>query len=162
MNTKEIYESLKEQFKDKILGYNEVPVDCFITIDKTSLPEIAKFLRDNPKLYLDNLMCLSGMDYPATAGQVPEHFTVVYHLFSTKHLHKITLKADAPKDNPLVPSVYNIWPIAREYEREAYDLFGIKFGGHPNLTRILLPDDWEGHPLQKDYQFPKSYHGIPC
>jgi NADH-quinone oxidoreductase subunit C len=180
MNPKEIYEALKAEYHDKVLSYNEVQgpptgeagdpserppdsiragtlvrADSFILLDAKNLPEIASYIKNNPKYYMDSLMCLSGVDYP-------EHFTVVYHLYSTKNNHKIVLKVNTSKNVPLIPSVYNVWPAAEPYEREAYDLFGIKFENHPNMTRILMPDDWEGHPLRKDYQYPKDYHGVIC
>jgi len=155
MNSKEIYELLKTEFKDKILEYIETTKDPFVVIEKGFLLVVAKFLRNNPSLLMDSLMCLSGVDYP-------DKMTVVYHLFSTKHLHKLVLKVNTTKDNLLIPSVSHIWQTANTHEREAYDLFGIKFEGHPNLTRILLPDDWEGYPMRKDYQYPETYHGIPC
>jgi len=85
---------------------------------------------------------------------------LVYNLFSMKHRHKIALRVDLPRDNPRVPSVESVWRTADWHEREAYDLFGIHFEGHPDLRRILCPDDWEGYPLRKDYVVQEYYHGI--
>jgi len=89
-----------------------------------------------------------------------DRFEVVYHLASLSHGHRIVLKAIVPRDDPHIASVAAIYPTANWHERETYDLMGIVFDGHPDLRRILLPDDWEGHPLRKDYVFPESYHGI--
>ena len=111
------------------------------------------FLRDSEDLHFDYLVDLCGMDYGDNLG-------VVYHLYSMKHKHRIVIKVIIPKDNPLVPTVENIWRTADWHEREAWDMFGIKFDGHHNLIRILNPYDWEGHPLRKDYQTPDEYHGM--
>ncbi|MBI4834208.1 MAG: NADH-quinone oxidoreductase subunit C [Planctomycetes bacterium] len=153
MNTKEIYDLLKAKFNGKVLAYNEPPKDAFIVVDAKSLPEITTFLKDDGQLLMDSLVCLSGVDYP-------DRFSVAYHLFSTKKLHKTVIKVNTDRENPSVPTVSNVWPGAVSYERETFDLFGIIFYGHPNLERLLMPDDWEGYPLRKDYKFPAFYHGI--
>jgi NADH-quinone oxidoreductase subunit C len=85
---------------------------------------------------------------------------VVYHLASVVHNHKIVLKAICTKENPHVQSVADVWGTANWHEREAFDLIGIVFDGHPDLRRILLPYDWEGHPLRKDYKVPEFYNGM--
>jgi NADH-quinone oxidoreductase subunit C len=100
-------------------------------------------------------MCLSGVDYGA--GQ---SLGVVYHLQSMTLMHQIVLKVELPRVSPSVPSEALIWRTADWHEREAYDLFGIRFEGHPDLRRIFLPDDWEGHPLRKDYVVQEFYHDI--
>src|SRR5262249_26257934 len=112
------------------------------------------FLRDDPAMQFDFMMCLSGVDY--TKGMLG----VVYHLTSMQHRHKITLKVDVPADNPVLPSVTPVWGSANWHEREAFDMFGLKFTGHPDLRRILLPDDWDGYPLRKDYKVPEFYQGM--
>lgn len=119
-----------------------------------SFGKVAAYLAKDDHLGFDSLMCLSGMD-------LGEELQVVYHLFSIKHKHKVTLKVNVPKDSPKVPSVEGIWSTAGWHEREAFDLFGIEFEGHSDLRRILMPEDWVGHPLRKDYQAPKEYRGIP-
>ncbi len=128
--------------------------DAHLEVPRESLLQVAKLLRQDPALAFDSLMCLSGVDRP-------EHLEAVYHLFSFTHRYRVTLKVRCPKDDPQIPSVSQIWPTANWHEREAYDLLGIKFTGHPDLRRILLPDDWEGHPLRKDYQPPAFWHDIP-
>ncbi|RJP77700.1 MAG: NADH-quinone oxidoreductase subunit C [Candidatus Zixiibacteriota bacterium] len=128
--------------------------DPHLEVPREILPQAARLLRDDPDLAFDSLMCLSGLDRP-------DSLEVVYNLFSFKHLHKVTLKTRCPKDDPAIPTVSPLWPTADWHEREAYDLIGIQFTGHPDLRRILLPDDWEGHPLRKDYQAPALWHDIP-
>jgi NADH-quinone oxidoreductase subunit C len=99
-------------------------------------------------------MCLSGVDY------AKDVLGVVYHLCSMTKRHKITLKADVPAADPRLPSVVSVWPSAGWHEREAYDMFGILFTGHPDLRRILLPEDYPGHPLRKDFKVPEFYQGM--
>lgn len=116
-----------------------------VQVDPDGLLEVAAWLREDG---FDLLLDVGGVDYLPRQPR----FEVVYHLLDTAALRRIRLRV-SPKDdeNPEVPSVASIWPVAAAPEREVYDLFGITFSGHPNLTRILMPDDWEGHPLRKDY-----------
>ncbi len=154
MNTTEIFELLREKFKDAIIDLvDNPPSDSFINVVPEKLFDICLELRDNPDFDFDYLMCLSGVDFPT-------NLQVVYHLYSLNKKHKIVLKVTVPKENPKVPSVERIWRSADWHEREAYDLFGIIFEGHHNLIRILLPYDWEGYPLRKDYKEPETYHGM--
>lgn len=153
MTEKEIFENLKGKFKDSILEFNEEAVQPFINLKTEQVDKICTYLRDDEKLQFDGLMNLSGVDYP-------EELEVVYHLFSYSLNHKITLKAKVSKDKPDIPSVAMIWRTADWHEREVYDLFGVVFKDHPDLRRILLPDDWEGYPLRKDYVTPQTYEGI--
>jgi NADH-quinone oxidoreductase subunit C len=111
------------------------------------LVETARFCKLDPRLDFKMLHCLSGVDYG-------DHLTSVVHLFSLTHKHWLVLKAECPKDDPSIPSVANVWRTADWHEREAFDLLGILYEGHPNLKRILLSEDWEGHPLRKDYVMP--------
>ncbi|MFA6542090.1 MAG: NADH-quinone oxidoreductase subunit C, partial [Bacteroidota bacterium] len=85
---------------------------------------------------------------------------VTYHLYSMVHRHKFVLKVEVPTDAPNIPSVESVWKTANWHEREAFDMYGIQFSGHPDLRRILLPDDWEGYPLRKDYEVPEFYNGM--
>jgi len=98
-------------------------------------------------------MSLSGVDYK-------EGLAVAYHLYSMKHRHAVGLKTMLPREAPSLPTVDDVWPAANFQEREAFDLLGIVFEGSKDLRRILLPPDWEGHPLRKDYKYPEFYHGI--
>jgi NADH-quinone oxidoreductase subunit C len=155
MTAEEIFQRLKEKFGDKILDFDGEALDPYAKVVPDAMTEIALYLRDDPDLYFDHLMCLSGVDYgPA------ENLGVVYHLNSLKHLHKFCLKVDVPREEPKVASVESVWRTADWHERECYDMFGIVFEGHPDLRRILCPDDWEGWPLRKDYVVEEFYHGI--
>ncbi len=129
------------------------PVDPYIKISPNHILGAAKFLRDDEELLFDFLSCLSGVDLKG-------RLAAVYQLFSMVKRHKITLKVEVPTDAPTIQSVESIWRTANWHEREAFDLFGITFIGHPDLRRILLPYDWEGHPLRKDYQVPEYYNGM--
>ena len=125
------------------------------------LVDVCRFLRDDKRYYFDFLSDIAAADYH------PEgYFEVVYHLASIPYQTQLTLKVKLPAERstdtlPELPSVSEVWKTAEWHEREAYDLMGIFFTGHPDLRRILMPDDWEGFPLRKDYEDPESYHGIP-
>jgi len=154
MEAKEIYEKLLSKFDDGILEFKEdKTIDPYIKIKPEILPDLCFELRDNEDFLFDYLVNLTGMDYGKDLG-------VVYHLYSMKHKHRIVLKVDLNRDNPVIPSIEMIWKTANWHEREAYDMFGIIFEGHPFLVRILTPYDWEGYPLRKDYVTPEYYHGI--
>jgi NADH-quinone oxidoreductase subunit C len=173
MTAAEILAALEAKFGGRIKSKNLEAIDPFAVVDAADLPEVCRFLRDDDRLRFDLLNCVSGVDYlepdpkkAAKAGFEP-HVEVVYHLSSFRHRHRFVLKVILPrwKDGqagaiPEVPSVTGLWRTADWHERETYDLVGVRFTGHPNLTRILLAEDWEGHPLRKDYEFPLEYHGI--
>jgi NADH-quinone oxidoreductase subunit C len=173
MTASDIIASLDQQFGAKIKSKNAEAFDPFIVVEAADLIEVCRFLRDDGRLKFEILNCISGIDYleldpkkVAKAGFEP-HVEVVYHLQSFTHRHRFTIKVtlprwknDKPGDIPEVPSVTSIWPAADWHEREVYDLSGIRFNGHPDLRRILLSEDWIGHPLRKDYEFPLEYHGI--
>jgi len=174
MTAQEVYKQLVEKFgEEAITGLNTEAIDHWIEVAPSQLLEVAQYLKSDPALKFDSLTNLCGVDYmeqdAARAKKFPyePHIEVVYHLFSMTHHHKVTMKVKTPrwKDDvegqlPEVPSVSSVWAIADWHEREAYDLVGINFLGHPNLVRILCIDDWVGHPLRKDYEMPKEYHGI--
>lgn len=127
----------------------------FVRVNPARVVEIATFLRDDPDLRMDYLSCLSGVDFPER-GQIE----VVYHLASVARRHRVTLKAALPREAPRIGTVETVWPAANWHERECYDLLGVVFEGHSDPRRILLPDDWEGHPLRKDYKTQAFWHGI--
>lgn len=155
MIPQEIHEKLTARFGDAIRSAKlDGVIDPFITVEPGRVQEVALFLRDAEELLFDALMCLTGMDH--TKGKLG----VVYHLHSMKWGHKITLKVELPAENPHCQSVESVWKTANWHEREAYDMLGIVFDGHPDLRRILMPYDWEGHPLRKDYQVPEYYNGM--
>ena len=126
-----------------------------VAIRPVALAPIAAFAKSDPELAFDCLSNQSGVDYPAR-GEIQ----VVYHLFSYRHRHAITLKVGASRDAPRLATVSTVWRTAIWQEREIFDLLGVEFTGHPDLRRILLPEDWVGHPLRKDYVEPTEYHGI--
>ena len=117
-----------------------------IRVFKEHLVEACFFLRDTPGLEYDFLTDLTAVDYPAR----PLRFDVVLHLYSMTQNHLLRVKA-AVAEGETIPTVYPVWKTANWQERETFDMFGIVFEGHPDLRRILLPEDWEGHPLRKDY-----------
>ncbi len=154
MTPTEIHERLRAEFGDAITEAKLDALQPWIQIAPDKIDGVCRTLYGDEALGFDYLMCLSGVDYNnGTLG-------VVYHLSSLKHKHKIVLKTMVPKDNPHVASVSAIWGTANWHEREAFDLVGIVFDGHPDLRRILLPDDWEGHPLRKDYKVQEFYNGM--
>ena len=155
MIPQEIFDSLKSRFGDALFDAKlEGVIDPFIKVTSGKINDVCLFLRDQEKMHFDTLNLLTGMDY--TGGKLG----VVYHLSSTKLLHKIVLKVEVPADNPHVQSVESVWKTADWHEREAFDMFGLIFDGHPDLRRILMPDDWEGYPLRKDYKVPEYYNGM--
>jgi len=117
-----------------------------VLLRKEDLVEVCRFLKEDASLRMDLLSNLCGVDYPDRA----QRFEVVYHLFSISKLHRINLKVQVADREP-VPTVTGVWRTANWHEREAFDLLGIPFEGHPDLRRILMPDDWQGHPLRKEY-----------
>jgi NADH-quinone oxidoreductase subunit C len=100
--------------------------------------------------------CLTGVDWPDKS-----EIHVVVHLFSYTHKHRVVLKVALPRESATMPTLSTVWSAANWQERECWDLLGVHFEGHPDLRRIMLPDDWEGHPLRKDYKQKAEYHGIP-
>jgi NADH-quinone oxidoreductase subunit C len=169
----EIVAILQEQFGDRIRGKNLEAIDPFVVVDAADLLEVCRFLKADERLYFDLLNCVSGVDYlepdakkAAKAGFEP-HLEVVYHLSSFRHRHRFVVKLILPRwkngkpgEIPEVPSVNSLWRAADWHEREVFDLVGVFFTDHPNLSRILLAEDWVGHPLRKDYEYPLEYHGI--
>jgi NADH-quinone oxidoreductase subunit C len=143
-----IHARLTARFGDKIVGAQPEAVNPWIVVAPDAIVEIGAF---------DNLMNLSAVDYPR---ETPPRLEVVYHLFSYSLRHTLVLKVHLPREQPAVPTVEGVWPAANWHEREAFDLFGIAFTGHSDLRRILLPDDWQGHPLRKDWVDPDLYSGM--
>lgn len=173
MTVEEIHKALTQKFGEKIVGVNLETLDPWIEVKSDAIVEVATYVRDAEELRFDALNNMSAVDYlepdPKKAAKFAHepHLEMVYHLYSYLHKHFLVLKVKLPrwKDDveneiPEMPSVSGVWGIANWHEREAYDLMGIHFTGHPNLRRILCPEDWEGHALRKDYDFPLEYHGI--
>lgn len=133
---------------------NSTPAGMIIPADK--LVSLCVELHRNPTAYFDMLTCVTGVDNGAEAGTME----IIYHLYSVPFNHSLALKVIAPRSNPEVESVVPVWKSANWLEREVYDMFGIVFKNHPDLRRILLPSDWNGYPLRKDYQHEEYYHGV--
>jgi NADH-quinone oxidoreductase subunit C len=173
MTPADIIAHVEAKCGSRIKSKNATAIDPFVVVEPADLLAVCKVLRDDEKLKFDMLNCVSGVDYieldpkKAPKAGFDPHTEVVYHLSSFTYYRRFVVKVMLPrwKDNkpgelPEVPSVASIWPAAEWHEREVYDLSGIRFTGHPELTRILLAEDWIGHPLRKDYEFPLEYHGI--
>ena len=158
MDIEKIHHKLKTQFEKTILDLKtpdpQTGSDQFIEAAADRIHAVLKFLKEDPNLCFDNIVCISGVD-------LKDRFEVVYHFHSYKHLHKAAIKTSlTDRDRPEVESVSDLWKGADWLEREIYDMFGIRFKNHPDLKRILCPDDWEGHPLRKDYKHQPFYHGV--
>lgn len=151
---------IKNIGEQAIVRVEEEHLQPILVVHIDNLVEIALLLRDTEGYYFDFLSNITAVDY------YPEQqFSVVYHLASIPYQTQLTLKIEIENDRrvdklPEVPSVSTVWRTADWHEREAFDLMGIFFTGHPDLRRILLPDDWQGFPLRKDYEDAETYHGI--
>lgn len=152
---------------DKIVEFiqsiarSEVKVDTNSTprgvlIDGNDLLSISSQLHQHPSIYFDMLSCITGIDN----GPEAKTMEVVYHLYSISCNVSFALKVILPRENPEVDSLCSIWKSANWLEREVYDMFGIQFKNHPDLRRILMPNDWKGYPLRKDYEHEEKYRGI--
>lgn len=125
----------------------------WFTVSRELWRDVAEFLKYDRDLLFDGLMCVGSLDNG-------EKLTAVYFLYSYTHRHRIAIKVDAPREDPRIPSSEPVWKHADWMEREEYDLMGIVFEGHSDLRRVMLPEDWIGHPLRKDYVEPEEYRGI--
>jgi len=153
MTTQELHQRLRARFGEEVGPLSEPKVDAFCLVKAERIVEVCRFAKQ--ELGIDFLEDLTALDWPKR-----NVIEVVYHLFSFGERHGIVLKVEADRAAPRVPSVESVWKTAVWFEREVYDLFGVEFTGHPDLRRILMPDDWVGHPLRKDYQEAGGYHGI--
>lgn len=170
---KDLLSRLQSEFEAGITGSNLDAIDHWVEVAPESLVEVMTFLRDDPSYLFDMLNCITVVDYcepdPKKAKKVKwePHLELVYHLSSIQLKHTLVIKVMLPRwkgdiegELPEVPTMSGIWSTADWHEREVFDLSGVQFVGHPNLTRILCPEDWVGYPLRKDYEMPLEYHGI--
>lgn len=161
----EVYDALEEAFPGLDDAIERVIVDrgeLTLHVRPERIAEICQVLRDDESLRFELCSSVSGADYLGAEGVDGRRLHVVYHLTSMTYRRRIRLEAAVSVEQPHLPSVTSIYPTADWQEREAYDMFGVIFDGHPNLTRILMPDDWEGHPQRKDYPLggiPVEYKG---
>ena len=139
--------SLRERFGEAVLSTHAFRGDATAIVDRGSSVAVLTFLRDDPEAAFDMLVDVTAVDY---LGRKPR-FEVVYHLYSIEKNHRVRIKVPVEEDDPVVPSVVPVWSGANWLERETWDLYGIRFDGHPDLRRIYLYEEFEGHPLRKDY-----------
>jgi len=155
MDISAIQQQLELHFGAAVGPVCEAPLGGWIEVDADRIDSVCQLLKSGRDLDFDALSNLSGVDYPDTG-----HIQIVYNLFSYEVGHELTLKVNADRDDPKVKTVEGVWATANWLEREVYDLLGVEFIGHSDLRRILLPDDWQGRPLRKDYVEAPEYHGI--
>ena len=130
----------------------------FVVVEPASLVDILHLCRDDERLQMEVLIDITASDPAADDANL----WILVELLSVKHRHRLALKALLPKENPVLPSATAIYRAAQWHERECAEMYGVTFEGHPDPRNILLPDDWVGYPMRKDYEFPTEYHGISC
>jgi len=149
---------VQEKFSQEVIETHTFRGDETVIIRSNALRAVAQFLKETPELDFNFLMDLTAVDYLNFAdGQIKREarFEVVYHFYSLKHNHRLRLKVPIEEKHPEIDTISDLWPSANWYEREVWDMFGIQFQGHPNLKRILMYEEFQGHPLRKDYPFNK-------
>ncbi len=149
--------SLEARFGNLICKTHSFCGDDTAVVDRKAMHDVAQFLRDDPAMGFNFLMDLTAVDYP----QDEQRFEVVYHFYSLEHNHRVRIKARVAESDPTIASLTDLWPGANWYEREVWDMFGVKFEGHPNLKRILMYEEFIGHPLRKDYPITKRQPLVP-
>ncbi len=147
-----IIDKIKDKFGDKTLESHNYRGDQTVTVKKESVHEVAKFLRDDSELSFNFLMDITAVDYMEKKAN---RFEVVYHFYSLKNNNRVRVKVPVDEDNCEVDTITDLWKTADWFEREVWDMYGIKFKGHPNMKRILLYEEFKGHPLRKDYPINK-------
>jgi NADH-quinone oxidoreductase subunit C len=155
MTPEEIQQVLAGKFGETVGALQPAKQDPWVLVKPEAIAEVCGFLKTDPRTRMDSLMNLTAVDWPKR-----NQIDVIYHLFSYAHRHVFILKVQLDRASPVMPSVEGVWKTADWLEREQYDLLGVQFTGHPDLRRIMLPDDWVGHPLRKDYQEGPDYHHI--
>lgn len=155
MEAAAIHARLRERFGEAVGELTGQGRTAGCTIRPERVAEVADWLRREPGLGFDCLSTLAGVDYPKR-----NVIQIIYVLYSYRLRHWFTMRVDASRDDPRVPTVSAVWPAAEWHEREVFDLLGVHFEDHPDLRRLLMPEDWPGHPLRKDFVEPEEYHGI--
>ncbi len=166
-------DQLRDAVPGAVVGENLTALDPWVEIAPEKIAEACRWLAKSSPIRFDSLQCITGIDWfepdskKAAKVSWQPHTELIYHLWSTPARVSLVLKcklprwkSDVPGELPELPSVTGVWRGADWHEREVYDLSGVWFTGHPDLRRILCPEDWEGHPLRKDYEQPLEYHGI--
>ena len=147
MNKYELLTKVQEKYEGHDVT-DDPANDQGIIIEAKMVPEIFEWLRDDPEMGFDYLEFETAVDRP------PDHLDMIYSVYSYPHQHRLSLKVQLPRTHPQIASITHLWANADWNEREVYDLYGIHFDGHPDLRRLMMPEDWEGHPLRKDYMHP--------
>jgi len=155
MTPEDLCTRLKAQFGDAVGALSETKGDRFVVVKVEKIADVCRFLKTTTGLEFDYCQDITAVDWPAR-----KVIEVVYHVYSLVHRHGLVLKAETDREKPTIATVESVWKAATWLEREIYDLFGVNFEGHSDLRRILLPDDWVGYPLRKDYQEAGGWHGI--
>jgi NADH-quinone oxidoreductase subunit C len=159
MDPKAVFEALQSKFGDAVYELHadeKKDLDPWFFVKADKAVEVCGHLRDAPELAFNYMECLSGVDWPDK-----NELHVVVHAFSYSHKHRVVLKFALHRDTPVMHTLSVVWSAANWQERECFDLLGVHFEGHPDLRRIMLPEDWVGYPLRKDYKEKPEYHGIP-
>jgi NADH-quinone oxidoreductase subunit C len=155
MTQEEICAQLRGQFGEAVSPLSETKGDRFAVVKAEKIVEVCRLLKNTTGLEFDYCQDITAVDWPAR-----KVIEVVFHLYSLQHRHGLVLKVETDRDQPVIPTVEGVWKAANWLEREIYDLYGVQFTGHSDLRRILMPDDWVGHPLRKDYHEAGGYRGI--
>jgi NADH-quinone oxidoreductase subunit C len=157
MDAAQIFARLQSLVGDAVSGFTtEGTKDPYCKVTPDKWLETARALRDDAELKFDFLQNVTAVDWPKQ-----QKIEMVYHLYSYPLRHSFVVKADLPRDKPVIASVAPLWAAADWNEREQFDLLGVGFTGHPDLRRVMLPDDWVGHPLRKDYKEQAKYREMP-
>ncbi len=152
MDGQDILARIRERSGDRVIGTHDYRGDHTAVLTGNGIEAALAFCRNDAALAFDLLVDITAVDYLRFPGREDgPRFEVVYHLYSTTHNHRIRLKVPVEQDDPVVPTACSLWPIANWLEREVWDMYGIRFDGHPDLRRLLLYEEFEGHPLRKDY-----------
>ncbi len=147
----EIAKRLKGRFPDEVLEICSFHGQIGVIIRREQVLDILRWLRDTPGIQMNHLMDLCGVDNAKRNDDSLQRFEVVYNLYSVEMRHSLRIRAQIPEQEPCIDSITPLWVGADWHERECFDLMGISFTGHENMKRILLPEDWQGHPLRKEY-----------
>ncbi len=147
MDNEAIATLIKTRFPEAIVESRIFRNELTLIVKKEYITDIARFLKDDNELDFNFLSDLCGVD----RAETDDIFEVVYHLYSIRKNHRVRLKVSIPSDEPHIPTVTDVWKTADWHERETFDMFGVQFDGHPDLRKILMPEEFEGHPLRKDY-----------
>ncbi len=155
--SKKVVRGIRKGFKDEVLSDHAEHGDFTVVVKPGKLADIVRYLHDDEEMCFEHFCDLTAVDWPDRE----ERFEVVIHLHSIRHGHRIRIKTSVGADDPTVPSISGIYGGANWFEREAFDMYGVRFEGHPDLRRILLWEEFEGHPLRKDYPKQKRQCPIP-